>query len=652
MKHLKIILLLSILLTACANGNVNLTPTTAATSQPTITPTTAPSYVPAFEPTACVFQLPPGLEEGQDVECGTLVVPENRDKPNGLQVRLAVAIFHNPNGAKNQVPTVYLEGGPGVSALKPLQYSFNKFLPFLQKGDLIFFDQRGVGLSQPALDCPEHLRLIDQSLETYQTSEENKSQLIKAFMACHTRLLKEGFDLSMYNTQQSAADLADLRTVLGIETWDIYSISYGTRLALEVMRWYPEGIRSVILDSVVPPQADPIAEASGNVTNSLETLFTTCQQDPGCQQSYPDLESVFFELVAELNTNPIRVPIANMLTGKQYNSVMDGNTFLGVVIKSLYSSEILPIIPMIVYETAQGDYNKLSSLQSSFLTNSEFLSSGMYYSVVCHEEAPFSNPDKVTSLLTQQPVLAEFFEHSLGNSQSTFDFCENWDVGQAAELQNQAVESSIPTLVLAGQFDPSTPPDWSKQVADQLENSTYVEFKGIGHTPSLSHPCPNSIAIEFLADPTTKPDTSCAQEMKVSFMLPQEFTNLKFVSAEVPEYGITTVAPEGWVAVKPEYYISPDQKVELVFSKNTTNPLQAYLAAWGAGDPLGSTTVNDLTWEVYPLSLPDKKVAGYTAVSPDADGFYFVLIIGSEELQESLFTYVFNPVLQTFTLVN
>ena len=656
MKHLKIILLLTILLTACANRDVstrNLPSNTATKPQPTSTPTdSVPVYTPAFEPAACAFQLPAGLEEGQDVECGYLVVPENRDQPDDRQIRLAVAIFHSPSITDNQVPTVYLEGGPGVSALKPLQYSFNKYLPFLQKGDLIIFDQRGVGLSQTALDCPEHLSLIDQSLEDHLTPEETKSRLVEVFMACHTRLLKEGMDFSMYNTRQSASDLADLRTALGIDAWDLFSVSYGTRLALEVMRQYPEGIRSVILDSVVPPQADPIAEASGNVAAALQAFFTTCQQDPGCQQSYPELETLLFELVANLNEAPVRVPITNMLTGKQYNSVMDGNTFLGVVIKSLYSSEILPIIPMMVYETAQGNYNKLSSLRSSFLTNAEFLSSGMYYSVICHEEAPFSNPDTVTSSLAQYPQLAEFFENSLTNSHSTFDFCANWNTGQAEELQNQAVESSIPTLVLAGQFDPSTPPTWSKLVADQLENSTYVEFRGIGHVPSLSHPCPNSIALAFLSNPSQKPDSSCAQGMKISFLLPQELTSLKFATAVVPEYGITTIAPEGWIAVKPEYYVSPDQTVELVFSKNSTDPLQAYLAGWGAGDSLGSTTINDLTWEVYPLALPDEKIAGYTAVSPDTEGFYFVLIIGSEEMQDSLYTYVFNPVLENFTLVD
>lgn len=654
MKNLTIPLLICIVLTACANGgNAPSIPAPKVEPDPVMSATPTPpqtGYTPAIEPAECPFSLPQGLGEGQELECGYLVVPEDRTKPEGRLIKLAYAIFHSPNPAARPVPLVYLEGGPGVSALKPLQYNFGRFSSFLQQSDLIFFDQRGVGLSQPALDCPEHQDFIDRSLEKILTAEEITTQASQAFLACRSRFLEEGIDLNRYNTEQSAADLADLQTALAIPAWDLYSVSYGTRLALEMMRSHPEGIRSVILDSVVPPQVDQISEAITNVDAALQDFLETCLQDPSCQQAYPELEILLFELVAALNANPVQVPVANLLTGKQYNAFLDGNTFLGVVIKSLYSAEILPMIPMMVYETAQGNFSKVSSLRSNILTNAAFLSSGMYYTVLCHEEAPFSNADEVAANLAQYPELAGFFESSLANSPGTFAFCEQWAAGQAAAVQSQAVESSIPTLVLAGQFDPSTPPAWSRLAADSLENSYYFEFPGIGHTPSLSHPCPNSIAAAFLADPTQPPEASCSMAMQLSFLLPQDLDNLSFVPAEVTEHHIQTIAPQGWIAVKPEYYVSPDQKVELVFSKNETETQQDFLMSWGAGEMLEAATINGLSWEIYPIRQPDFNVAGYLAVSPNGESFYFVLIVGAQDLQETLYQNVFTPVLQAFSL--
>lgn len=654
MKNINVLLLLCILLTACANGSN--TPSNAAPEiapPPAVTATPPPKqtgYTPSIELSECPFSLPQELVQGLDLECGYLVVPEDRTQPDGRLIKLAFAIFHSPDPADSQVPLVYIEGGPGVSALKPLQYSFGKISSFLGQNDLILFDQRGVGLSQPALDCPEHLDFIDRSLEQFLTTEEISSQTSQAFLECRSRLIEEGIDLKMYNTEQSAADLADLQTALEIPSWDLYAVSYGTRLALEVMRQYPEGVRSVILDSVVPPQADQISEAISNIDTSLQSFFVTCQQDPICHQAYPELENLLFDLVEALNAHPVQVPVANLLTGKQYNAVLDGNGFLGVVIKSLYSAEILPMVPMMVYETAQGNFTKLSSLRSNFLTNTAFLSSGMYYSVLCHDEAPFSDLDTVASNLKQYPKLSGFFETSLANSPNTFAFCEQWDAGQAPPVQSQAVESSLPTLVLAGQLDPSTPPAWSRLAADSLENSTYLEFPGIGHTPSLSHPCPNSIARAFLADPSQPPESSCSKEIQLSFLVPQDLANLSFIPVEVSEYNIQTMAPEGWIAVKPEYYISPDRMVELVFSKNETDTQQDFLMSWGVGELMESATINGLSWDIYPIRQPELKVAGYMAVSPEEENFYFVLIVGAEELEEMLYKDVFVPVLQAFKL--
>lgn len=167
------------------------------------------------------------FDSDADVECGYLTVPENRTKADSPLIQLAVAILYAPDGS-TELPIVFLEGGPGGSSLA--EFSAEEWdFPFTRNRDLIFIDQRGTGYSIPTLDCPE---LSD---ETYDLSQENPE------MDCRERLVAEGVDLTAYNTTENAADIAALRSALDIEAWDLLGVSYGTRLALDVMRFHPEG---------------------------------------------------------------------------------------------------------------------------------------------------------------------------------------------------------------------------------------------------------------------------------------------------------------------------------------------------------------------------------------------------------------------------
>ena len=157
-RLINVVLLSSIVLAACA------TPTPAATPSPSPQPD-----APRFEAADCPFDEP----LGQDVECGYLIVPEDRAQPDGKTIRLAVARFRSDSAKPAPDPIVYLEGGPGGSPLRALIPQFGVlFAPLLEKRDLILIDQRGTGYSQSALDCPEYkewtLGALDQNLSAEQ----------------------------------------------------------------------------------------------------------------------------------------------------------------------------------------------------------------------------------------------------------------------------------------------------------------------------------------------------------------------------------------------------------------------------------------------------------------------------------------------------
>jgi pimeloyl-ACP methyl ester carboxylesterase len=195
--------------------------------------------------------------------------------------------------ASQQPPVLYLAGGPGSSALDEfLNDRKAGTIPSCKRATSSCSTSGAPATPFPTLDCPE---LADADFTAGNPEQE-----------CHSRLLAEGIDLTAYNSAENGADVADLRRALGYDEWDLLGISYGTRLALVVMRDQPQGIRSVVLDSSFPPNADTPVDEALNTWESLQTLFADCDADAYCRQNYPNLEAVFLETVADSERQPGR----------------------------------------------------------------------------------------------------------------------------------------------------------------------------------------------------------------------------------------------------------------------------------------------------------------------------------------------------------
>lgn len=509
-------------LTACGTGETVLE-TASETARPTSPPaiTTGTDTPGVFRPSACPFVLPEGVVVGEDVECGYLPLHENRDdeSADGRIIRLAVAVFHPPGGATQSDPVIYLSGGPGASILKTIrtQYELLSEPVFATGRSLIIFDQRGIGLSRPALDCPEFndlsLELLDRQIDRDPISDQEVSDLIlESLRECREALVQLA-DLTVYNSISSAADVHDLRQALGYQRVNLWGGSYGTRLALEVMRLYPEDLRSVVLDAVYPPDVDLYIEAPANFYRSLNRLFESCAANRVCNDAQPELEIVFFNIVSHLNSNPILREINNPYTGESYEALINGDMLLALTFQLLYDSKVRYFIPSIIYDVSQGDFNYLEKAYSSLIGLSRISSRGMMLSVQCREEVPFSSSNGFQAEIERYPHLAGMYQNSiLGDL--IYRACEEWPVGKAESSANQPVESTVPTLILTGEFDPITPPTWGFRAAETLENSFAFEFPGIGHGASVADKCPLNMMIAFLLDPEQAPDESCILEMQ------------------------------------------------------------------------------------------------------------------------------------------
>ncbi|MDX1991709.1 MAG: alpha/beta hydrolase [bacterium] len=455
--------------------------------------------VPRFErDSSCNVPTPADVR----VTCGNLVVPIDRDQPERGTLRLAVSILHSTSDNPAPDPIVSLTGGPGGHTVEALPYTFRvNYRAFLETRDFIMFDQRGVGLSQPALNCPELTERYYEDARRERTVEEVAQDEVAALLDCNASLTGAGVNFADYTTSANAADVADLRRVLGYEEWNLFGVSYGTKLALTILRDHSEGVRSAILDSLYPLQANLYLERAANQQRAFDLLFAACEADAQCDEAYPDLEKRFYDLVERWNENPVDVGLRE---GRYY---VNGGMLVNTVFGMLYVKSQIPEIPAFIARVENGDRNDLAYLAQGALERWEGVSEGMYYAIQCGEEVRFADINEAldSQALLMSPLRQEF----TFITQSTFDICSGWNAREAQATEDLPVRSSIPALVLSGEFDPITPPSWGQLVADDLENSFFYVFPSVGHGAIRTDECAQSIALQFVEAPTVEPDSDC-----------------------------------------------------------------------------------------------------------------------------------------------
>lgn len=460
----------------------------------------------AFRSARCMFDLPSGVVDGRDVECGYVSVPERHGQREGPLLELAVAIIKSNSPAPAPDPLVMLQGGPGGSTIDTYATLLLRDHPLNLDRDIVLFDQRGTLYSRPALQCHESFDLLRETIEERLDHEEAQRRSLAATAACHDRLAREGVSLADYDSVENAADVEALRVALGYDAINLYGVSYGTLLALHVMRDYPAALRSVILDAVVPTQTNFIAQVPQSQERAFDAFFQACAADADCNATYPDLESTFFTLVDAWNKEPVHVALTDPQTGLTYQAVFDGDMLSGALFQMLYGTELIPALPKMIDDARAGNYIFLGRMYSFLLFDRTF-SEGMYYSVVCAEDADFTPQD-----VPLDGVRPQIADGAREDAQAILDACQQWNVPPLEPIVDAPVVSDIPTLVFNGQFDPITPPAFGATAAQTLSRSYSFTFPNTGHS-ALLNDCPTSIARSFLADPQRPPDAACLAAM-------------------------------------------------------------------------------------------------------------------------------------------
>jgi pimeloyl-ACP methyl ester carboxylesterase len=474
--------------------------------------------------TPCRYIVPKSVE-GTTVKCYDVLVPENRAKDNGRKVKLHVAVFP---GKKELPPTFELIGGPGgggdpmVGMLAAGEMREVEELGFLRdRGDYVIFDQRGVGRSEPNLSCASEM-----------FSAAMSSTFTSIMTKCRDRLVGEGIDLGAYTTYDNALDVDDIRKALGYQKMDLHAISYGTLLALEIMRHRPDAVHTVIIDGVVPPEAHLISDTPRTIDENLTRIFAGCAAQNECKTAFPDLEGSLAALQQKMSEKPLQAD----------GTSMDWYDFIGMVGQSMYEPGGIKRIPLWINDfNARGDaafadflkaeeamyaeegspptplvsevYKAMQALDGT-VDGEKYLgmNDGMYTSVTCSDSGQYEDLD--TALNDLKKLRPAFQE--VEQTKEQFAVCALWPKSEKRPTTKQAVTSDLPTLVMGGQYDPVTPSYWAEQVAKTLSKSQFVLENGLGH--GSMDACARQQKAAFLNDPSAKVDTTCSSERSLSFL--------------------------------------------------------------------------------------------------------------------------------------
>ena len=433
-------------------------------------------------------------------ECATLSVPENYEDPDGKNIDLHIARFKAKNDKNRTDATTLLAGGPGQAAIETFAPYIRILNDINSSQDIYLVDQRGTGKSNQ-MQC-------DFDDDEFEETMEFDPVITKEFtQKCLDQLPG---DARFYTTSVAMKDLDMVRAALGIEQWNLYGGSYGTRTAQHYLKQYPDHVRTVILDAVVPVGKPLGPEIALEGQRALDAMLARCSADTDCNTAFPNLSNEVSTLIADLKENPRTVQIENIASGKLEEFTFTDTTLTGGVRLALYSPRSLSILPTLLHEAAANNHYGPLARQAINMTRSmvNAMSIGMSNSVMCTEDAPQFATVQLDQTALERSFMGSDFLEGLKVA------CSIWPKGPLDEGFHDPVISDKPILLLSGDKDPITPPSYAEETMQQMTNSKHIVVEGQGHI-QMGTGCMPTILAKFIdAASFADIDTSCMDKVK------------------------------------------------------------------------------------------------------------------------------------------
>lgn len=432
----------------------------------------------------CRVSAGPGFP-GIKARCADFERPLDPDDPGGETITLFVAVVAALSLEPEPDPFVPIAGGPGQASSEFYAAYAGAFESIRRERDVVLVDQRGTGAST-RLDCE-----LDEEVVEGRVSIEESTEGARRCLASLPA------DPRFFTTSVAVEDLEAVRRALGYPQFNVYGISYGTRVAQHYLRRFPEATRTVVLDGVVPPQVALGPTIAIEAQRALDAIFARCEESRACNERFPGVGRSFARITNALIEQPVSVELPDPLTGHSQTLSFGHNELAGALRLLSYHPNTVALIPLLVYEAAAGNYAPLASqylMVSESLSDS--LSIGMHNAVVCTEDAPFFDREAVDREALEATYIGPVQLDALEA------MCAVWPAGVMDEGLGVPVVTDKPVLLLSGDADPITPPRFAELAAVGMSNSALLVGVDQGHGQA-TRTCIPDIMAAFIEQAST-----------------------------------------------------------------------------------------------------------------------------------------------------
>jgi len=445
-------------------------------------------YTPVFEEAPCPFEL--REDDAAGIHCGYVEVPEDWDAPESRPIRIAVAVLEARSKDERSEPVLWIRGGPspGLELVPGLARSTIR-----ETRDVILHDFRGIGHSD--VICPDLGREYVRSLDL--PVSESLDELRRVARECRAWAETHGVDLGTYRSRNMARDALAIMEALGYESWNLQTISYGTLVAFSIMRLQPEGLAAVGMMGLVPPDRERIE--TNAFARALDLMATHCARDPECAAAFPDLRADYEAFHARLEQQPmtIRLPRSDVFPDGEF--AFGGRALQQLVFRFLYHRPRIAVLPMLVRETADGNTAPVASSLDLLSPEADRIS-GTTWAAQCSEAGVWADH----FVVPEHPAAAD--DHRRIELATK---CPALGVPARPAEEREPVGSDLPILLMVGEHDPISPPEYTHAAAQWLPNHHLFVHPGRGHE---SDACYHERIAAFFDDPTIRPEVDCPEE--------------------------------------------------------------------------------------------------------------------------------------------
>ena len=375
-------------------------------------------------------------------ELGHLSVPSSHSSPGK---KFEIAYYRLPSEHPgNEVPIVFLMGGPGVSATFIAQVPpyFDLFSRLSKLAPVILLDQRGTGLSRPKVDCPAGFK---PPADLFTTPRTLLDTYASSYAACAKYWSLHDVSPDDFAIEEIADDIEDLRSGLGVPKVDLLALSFGTRIALEVVRRHPQSVRRMVLQGTVTP--DGLVRLPSQMDDFFLRTAEEARSQAAAKGLDADLVSTFRKVKEELQQKPMAVRIKTQ-AGEDLTVTLGPDSIATLVATRTTDTRL----PALLTSLAHGDSSVVALiLQSVYQDLEGGAGSMMAHSVSC-TATDSTRRLEIAKTQSSKSVVGEPFD----NAMVADDFCRKIHVTRRSK-STPAPAGEMPALFINGNLDDRTP---------------------------------------------------------------------------------------------------------------------------------------------------------------------------------------------------